>query len=118
MLSLTSRAFQSKLALRTRTFCSAAPRSNVFVGNLSWDATRKDLADLFSEYGTLTSVRLMVDRETGRSRGFAFVNFENTECASAAIEGLVRIFYLLYFELGAIGSNYSFRMERSSKEEL
>lgn len=96
MLSLSTRIC-NRAALRTsvRTFCSEAPKTNLFIGNLSWDATRKDLSDLFSEYGKLTSVRLMVDRETGRSRGFGFVNFESAESASAASEALVCIFLLL-----------------------
>lgn len=92
MLSLSTR-ISTRFAVRSsvrRSFTTEAPTgTNLFVGNLSWDATRKDLSDLFSEYGKLTSVRLMVDRETGRSRGFGFVNFEATESATAAAEGLV-----------------------------
>ena len=53
--------------------------TRLFVGNLPFDATDNDLQDLFAQAGAVTSVNLMQDRETGRSRGFGFV-----EMASAA----------------------------------
>jgi len=57
----------------------------IYVGNISWNATEEQLEDLFGEYGTVQSVKIIADRETGRSRGFAFVEMEN---ADAAIEAL------------------------------
>ena len=46
---------------------------NLYVGNLSWSTTDADLAQLFGQFGTVTKAQVMMDRETGRSRGFAFV---------------------------------------------
>ncbi|HCX72735.1 MAG TPA: RNA-binding protein [Candidatus Cloacimonas sp.] len=51
----------------------------LYVGNLPWKATEEDLTNLFSEYGEVTSARIITDRETGRSRGFGFVEMENAE---------------------------------------
>ena len=50
---------------------------NIFVGNLSFRATEESVRELFERYGTVTSARIMTDRETGRSRGFAFVEMAN-----------------------------------------
>jgi RNA recognition motif-containing protein len=61
---------------------------NIFVGNLNWSTTEAELEQLFYGYGTVDSVRIMTDRETGRSRGFAFVEMPDTTAAQAAIEGL------------------------------
>jgi RNA recognition motif-containing protein len=58
----------------------------LYVGNLSWSATAADLEQLFGQFGTVTSASVMTDRETGRSRGFAFV--EMTDGAEAAIAAL------------------------------
>ena len=60
----------------------------LFIGNLSWDATPADLEALFGEVGTVTSANIITDRESGRSRGFGFVEMENDEEARAAIERL------------------------------
>ena len=57
----------------------------LYVGNLPWSTTEADLEQMFGEYGTVESVALITDRETGRSRGFAFVEME-TEGADKAIE--------------------------------
>ena len=46
---------------------------SIYVGNLSFDVTQADLTNTFAEYGTVKSVKLPIDRETGRMRGFAFV---------------------------------------------
>ena len=59
----------------------------LYVGNLPFTYTEQELSDLFSEYGTVSSAKLITDRETGRSRGFGFVEFENDAEAEAAIEG-------------------------------
>lgn len=49
---------------------------SIYVGNLPWSATEDQVRKLFSEYGTVNSVNLIVDRETGRARGFGFVEME------------------------------------------
>lgn len=61
---------------------------NIYVGNLPWTATQDDLLQLFSEHGTVTRAQVISDRETGRSRGFGFVEMENDAEALAAIEAL------------------------------
>jgi cold-inducible RNA-binding protein len=58
----------------------------LYVGNLSWSATTADLEQLFGQFGTVTSASIMMDRETGRSRGFAFVEMSNG--AEQAIQAL------------------------------
>lgn len=61
---------------------------NIYVGNLSYDTTQNTLMSLFSEYGEVTSVNVITDRETGRPRGFAFVEMADDAAASAAVQGL------------------------------
>jgi RNA recognition motif-containing protein len=56
---------------------------NLYVGNLSWSTTDADLAQLFGQFGTVTKAQVMMDRETGRSRGFGFV--EMSDGADAAV---------------------------------
>ncbi|MGH9475230.1 MAG: RNA recognition motif domain-containing protein [Terriglobales bacterium] len=58
---------------------------SIFVGNLSFSATEDELRVLFENYGAVSRVSIMMDRETGRSRGFAFVEMANNEEADAAI---------------------------------
>jgi cold-inducible RNA-binding protein len=55
---------------------------------VSWTMTNEDLIEAFSAYGNVTQASIVMDRETNRSRGFAFVTFESPEAASAAIESL------------------------------
>ncbi len=62
--------------------------TNIYVGNLSYQATDDDLRQAFEEYGAVESVNIIMDRETGRSRGFAFVEMANEEEAKKAIEEL------------------------------
>jgi RNA recognition motif-containing protein len=62
--------------------------TKLFVGNLSYNVTENDLQDLFAQYGSVTEANLMLDRMSGRSRGFAFVSMESKEAADAAIEAL------------------------------
>ena len=59
--------------------------TKLFVGNLSFKLTEQELEELFSRSGTVVSVAMPVDRETGRKRGFAFVEMETQEMAEAAI---------------------------------
>jgi RNA recognition motif-containing protein len=58
---------------------------SIYVGNLPWSATETDVRDMFEQYGTVHSAKVVTDRETGRSRGFGFVEMEDNE-AQAAIE--------------------------------
>ena len=61
---------------------------SIYVGNLSFDVTEKDLTEVFAEYGTVNQVKLPTDRETGRVRGFAFVDMGTETEEAAAIEAL------------------------------
>ena len=61
---------------------------SIYVGNLSFDAAQDDLNQVFAEYGSVKSVKLPTDRETGRVRGFAFVEMSSEAEESAAIEAL------------------------------
>ena len=61
---------------------------NLFVTKLNFDTTQDTLQALFEEFGEVSSCKLIVDRETGRSKGFAFVEMPNDESARAAIESL------------------------------
>jgi len=60
----------------------------LYVGNLSYNAGEDELRELFSQYGTVESVAVITDRDTGRSKGFAFVEFNNDQEAQAAISAL------------------------------
>lgn len=61
---------------------------NIFVGNLDFGATEESIRALFEAYGAVERVSLMKDRDTGRSRGFAFVEMTNASEADQAIAGL------------------------------
>src|SRR5436305_12756755 len=61
---------------------------NLFVGNMSFHTTETELSDLFKPFGQVTRVHLVMDRETGRARGFAFVEMPNDAEAAKAIAGL------------------------------
>ena len=60
----------------------------IYVGNLSFDVTKEDLIAVFSDYGTVKKVALPTDRETGKLRGFAFVDLATDESELEAIESL------------------------------
>jgi RNA recognition motif-containing protein len=60
----------------------------LYVGNFSFATTEDDLRDLFAPFGAVDSVSVVTDRDTGRSRGFGFVEMANDNEAAAAIEGL------------------------------
>ena len=61
---------------------------NIFVGNLAFSATDHDLRQLFEFYGAVDKVNIITDRDTGRSRGFGFVEMPDSTAAKAAIQGL------------------------------
>ncbi len=61
---------------------------NIYVGNLSWSMTDEDLSSLFTQFGTVTSAKILKDKMNGRSKGFGFVEMEDEEAAKAAIAGL------------------------------
>lgn len=61
---------------------------SIYVGNLSYSATEEDITQVFAEYGTVNRVTVPTDRETGRPRGFAFVEMGNESEETAAIEAL------------------------------
>ncbi|MGD1712353.1 RNA recognition motif domain-containing protein [Dapis sp. BLCC M172] len=61
---------------------------SVYIGNLSYDATDEDIKTVFAEYGAVKRVQVPSDRETGRPRGFAFVEMETEEEEEAAIAAL------------------------------
>jgi RNA recognition motif-containing protein len=62
--------------------------TNIYVGNLSFNATEDDIREAFAQYGEVSSVSIITDRETGRPRGFAFVEMPDSEKAKEAIEKL------------------------------
>lgn len=61
---------------------------SIYVGNLSYQVTQDDLTHVFAEYGTVKRVQLPTDRETGRLRGFGFIEMETEAEETAAIEAL------------------------------
>lgn len=62
--------------------------TNIYVGNLSFSATDQDIRQAFEAFGQVSQVNIIIDRETGRSRGFAFVEMPNSAQAQQAIEKL------------------------------
>ena len=58
---------------------------NLYVGNLSFSTTEQELEAVFSEFGTVDSIRMINDRDTGRSKGFAFVEMNNNQEAEVAM---------------------------------
>lgn len=62
--------------------------NKLYVGNLSYDTTEEELRALFSTYGTINSLNVITDRDTGRPKGFGFVEMGSEKEARAAINGL------------------------------
>lgn len=62
--------------------------TNIYVGNLPWTTTNDELADMFSPFGQVTKAQVITDRETGRSRGFGFVEMATEEEAQRAIDSM------------------------------
>ena len=61
---------------------------NIYVGNLSFNSDDEGLRKIFAEFGDVASAKVVMDRETGRSRGFGFVEMDNSDEANAAIKAL------------------------------
>lgn len=89
-LGVAAHTPQTKLALWRGTILSLeflVLNKNIYVGNLSWGCTDQDLRNLFADFGEVASARVIEDRETGRSRGFGFVEMD-ANGATQAIEAL------------------------------
>ena len=61
---------------------------NIYVGNMAFTTTDHDLRQLFEPYGVVDEIRVIIDRDTGRSKGFGFVEMHDSAVAKAAIQGL------------------------------
>ncbi len=61
---------------------------NIYVGNLNFKVTESDLEELFGEYGTVSSVKIIADKFSGRSKGFGFITMDNDDEAGKALEEL------------------------------
>ena len=61
---------------------------NIYVGNLSYEVDENDLIEVFESYGTVSSSKIIMDRDNGRSKGFGFITMENQEEANHAINEL------------------------------
>ncbi len=61
--------------------------TKLYVGNLPFNATEEQISELFSQVGEVSSVKIITDRETGRSRGFCFVEMENGDSAISELSG-------------------------------
>ena len=61
---------------------------NIFVGNLAFSTTDHDLRQLFEPYGVVDTIHVITDRDTGRSKGFGFVEMPDSAAATAALQGL------------------------------
>ncbi len=61
---------------------------NIYVGNLDYQVTSEDLREAFAEFGEVSSVNVIIDRETGRSKGFGFIEMPDDSAAEQAINGL------------------------------
>ncbi len=68
--------------------------TTIYVGNLSFKTSEDQLQELFAEYGDVTSAKIITDRETGRSRGFGFVEMNDDGEANEAIEDLHEVDYM------------------------
>ncbi len=61
---------------------------SIYVGNMSWDISEQKLEELFAEFGTVSSAKIIMDRESGRSKGFGFVEMDSEDAGMSAIEAL------------------------------
>merc|ERR1711963_1390006 len=74
-------------ALSLQSYKLIGREHKVFVANLPWSATEDDLYNTFEQFGNVRNATIIMDRETGRSRGYGFIEYDNTECAQKAITG-------------------------------
>ena len=74
--------------IRGCEFATEKTKMKLYVGNLSFQTTERDLNELFAQYGTVTETNLIMDRETGRPRGFGFITMSSTDEGNKAIEAL------------------------------
>jgi RNA recognition motif-containing protein len=88
LIRLVSLIFHSKIAVRGIRLGKVRMMVNIYVGNLAWACSSDDLLKLFSSHGQVARAQVVMDRETGRSRGFGFVEMPNLEEAQAAIQVL------------------------------
>ncbi len=58
----------------------------IYVGQISFQCTEKDLETLFEQFGSISDIKIISDRETGRSRGFAFIEFDDTQSAEDSLK--------------------------------
>jgi RNA recognition motif-containing protein len=95
---------------------------NLYVGNLAYGATQENLRELFEQFGAVDSVDVISDRETGRSRGFAFVKMVSQEDATKAIDSLHGRFFmervLVVDEARPRGEAGATRMESADRRGL
>lgn len=61
---------------------------NIYIGNVPYNATEEELGNLFAEYGKVTSVKIIINKHTGRSKGFGFVEMANDAEGQKAVESL------------------------------
>ncbi|KAJ0704782.1 putative RNA recognition motif domain, paraneoplastic encephalomyelitis antigen [Helianthus annuus] len=71
-----------------RSFSSSLSNNKLFVAGLSWSVDEKSLKEVFSSFGEVSEVRIMYDKDSGRSRGFGFVNFSREDEASSAKDAM------------------------------
>ncbi|OMO88539.1 hypothetical protein COLO4_20223 [Corchorus olitorius] len=68
--------------------CMSTSTTKLFIGGLSYGTDDQSLKDAFSSFGDVTEAKIIVDRDTGRSRGFGFVNFSDDQAASSAVSAM------------------------------
>ena len=61
-------------------------QAKIYVGNLSYNTTEDELRDFFGQYGEITDLKLIVDHQTGRSKGFGFITYSNEDQGTAALD--------------------------------
>ena len=63
---------------------------NIYIGNINYKMQENDIMQLFSDYGNVTSVKIIRDKKTGRSKGYGFIEMDNSDCAVRAVDELHR----------------------------
>jgi RNA recognition motif-containing protein len=88
MYGLESRFVLAVLGLPRMAVAQKGPPVHIFLGNFAFTVTEQDVRDLFAPYGVVDRIHLMTDRETGRPRGFGFVEMADDTAAQAAMAAL------------------------------